>query len=334
MSTTAGLMMSEKPIILISSSRSAQEVGDAASNGGMHLYHLWGKLLRQHGYESFLVTYDGSRVDWLIDPIPYISLDDMRQMQQSGRECRYLTGWLWASAFIDSVPNFYFYDCELAFTSDYSKQRGILDRLIQQQKITKIGTNSRLHVGWYKAAYNLLPQFIGEWSDTSLWKPCPEKRVKGRIGYFWEGDHTNSDMAVLTEACTASGVEAEFIRVHGSEAEVLATLQTCDLFVGLNLGKWDGIEGCPRTGNEAQHAGAVVVAYNVWGNTEYLMDGFNGYIVRNGDTVQMADRVVELLMRPIHKETMRTHSIDYAMGYFNAEMRWEAVARFLDLETA
>ncbi len=323
--------MLNKPVILISSAADAQSTGWNAHNGGCKLYSLWVKLLRQHGYEAYVVTTDGTGEDWLIEMPPFLSLADAAALKASGREIRWMTGWLWAKAFLDLVgdDDLFFFDAELAFTAE--AQRGLLERWMP--RMACIATHSRTQQAYYMTRYGITPMYIPEWSDTAYWTPNDRRRVTGRIGYLDEGDHTETTVRYVQQRCAEAGLTPEFVCIRGDERQVLDAMQTCDLYLGLNRGKHPLFgEGCPRGQQEAQHAGAVVAAYDVHGNREYLFDGWNGYLVANGDTDAMARRVVELLSNHWLRGEMRQRSIDFATHDFAPEVRWPLVAEFLELE--
>lgn len=324
------LLMSEKPTIIIGSPNDARSVGDGASNGGVKSQALWVKLLRQHGYEAYFVTYDGSQVQWLIEHPPVISVVEAADIIRS-RLTRTMTTWLWSAALFDICGRYYLYDEELAFTSDYSAQRYLLEQHLQAGRILKLGTHSRVQAGWYMATYTIAPEYIPEWSDDHVFYPAPAKRIASRIGYFDEGTHTAATIARIQSGLEANDLRAEFLQISGGEAEVRDKLQTCSIVLGMNTGKWRFGEGCPRGQQEAMHCGAVLVSFNVWGNYEYLTDGYTGYMVECGHVDAMTLRVVQLLKNPYLLDQMSRRSTDFAMNAFTPENRWHAVRDFLDL---
>lgn len=325
--------MSERPVILISSANDAQSTGDAPFNGGVKLYALWVKLLRQHGYPAYVVTYDGKYTEWLMDhPLPFLSIAEAAALKASRQDIRWMTGWLWSKAFLDLAADdgIYFFDAELAFTAGV--QRNLLALWLPSMR--KIATHSRTQQAWYGATFGLMPMFIPEWSDTKHWHPRPECRVPNRIGFMDEGAETLNDIDLIRLGCKANGLTPEFVQISGSEAQVLEQMQSCDLFLGLGRGKHPLFgEGCNRSGQEAMHAGCVVLMYDQHGNREYLLNDYNGYLVPVERTDLLTKRIVRLLNFPILKENLRWRSVDFAVNYFTPEKRWNAVAEFLDLAT-
>lgn len=325
--------MSERPIWIVGSPHDAGSVGDGSANGGVKSQALWVSLLREHGYEAYFVTFDGSQIQWLIEHPPVVSIATVKQWKAEGKPLKGVTTWFWSNAFFDVFDRYYMYDEELAMTSSYQHQRFLLEQHLREQRIIKLATHSRTQVGWYMSAYDFAPTYIPLWCGEQ-WQPDDRKRIPNRIGFFEEGRETMDDIAAVKRICEATGLHPEFFQCGGSEITCLEQMQSCDIFLGANRGKWKFGEGSPLSQVEAMRAGAVLVAFNVWGNYEYLIDGYTGYMVGCGDTAAMATRVIELLTGPNRwlLEGMREQSIDLTKNAFSADNRWPSVRDFLDLE--
>lgn len=331
---TTGLMtlMSEKPVILISSCHDAQSTGDAAANGGLKVYNNFANLLIAHGYEAYVVTWTGEPIRWLIHHAPYASIEQARRWKTEGRNIIWVTGWIWAKSYLDLADQFCFYDHELAFTSSYQLQRGLLEQYFHDQRIAKVACNSRTMQAYYGATYGFMPDYIPEWHSEAF-VADPDQRVPGRIGYFDEGAHTQHDIEVIRTACENAGFQPEFMQISGNEAEVLAKLQTVDIQVALNVGKSDLFgEGCPRSPAESMRTGAVLIAYEVYGNAYYLVHGYTGFVVERRRPDLMAKRVIQLLQDSELRDTMRRRSYEFSQNAMGEQGRFELVAKFLDLE--
>lgn len=300
-------------------------------NGGYKLYNVWIKLLRQNNVEAYWATRDGTREEWLIEHQPVISLDTVRQWKAEGRDLKYVTCWLGAREFIEIAEGqFYYFDAELAHT--INDHRAELERY--WDTIIKIGTHSRTQQAWYMANYGYTPKYIREWSDTEYWMPDDDKRVPGRIGYMYEGPHTQHVIDTVRRTLLNVGLADDLVQIQGDERHVLETMQTCDLFLGLNMGKdalWG--EGCPRAQQEAMHAGAVVIAFDVHGNREYLIDGHTGILVPYAGARAMASAVKFWSIPQVRRllEPMRNRSIDLASNIFGPHRRLHRIWGFLDL---
>ena len=323
--------MSERPVILIGSPNNPQWTGDGV-NGGVKTQNLLSLLLRDHGYESYFVSFDGSKIDWLMRHTDYISVDTARQWKEQGRNLKFVTTWLWSAIFFELTQRYFLWDEELGFSSEYHLQRGILDQHMRERRIINLATHSRTIQSWYMATYGATPVYLPLWS-ADYWKPCAEKRVTGRIGYFGGEEGDTHDIEVIRQHCAEHGLSPEFIQLGGAEMQCLNDMQSCDLYVALGRGKhplWG--EGCNLSGLEAQHAGCVVVMYDTLGIREYLHDGWNGYVEPIGRADMLAGRIIELLQNKAKLEAMRLRSVDLAQGYFNADQRWDSVKEFLQLE--
>jgi predicted O-methyltransferase YrrM len=79
------------------------------------------------------------------------------------------------------------------------------------------------------------------------------------------------------------------------------------------------------------HSGCVVVAYDVRGNREYLVDGFSGRLAPAGDVEHLAKLVADVLSDDAVKEKLRLGSSSMVSAAFVAEPRWEEVSQFLEL---
>ncbi len=320
----------ERPAIVISSCKSARETGDFVYNGGVKLYNLWVRLLREHGYPAFVMTYDGRYADWLIDHQPHVSFATVEQWRRKGIPVKYVTGWLDATAFVECAASLYFFDAEM--TATCGPQRPLLAKLARK-KIRSIATHSRTQQAWHMAQGGRPVMYIPEWSDTRFWRPDPARRHRGRIGYMDEGPHTRRDTETVAVACRKAGVPVELVEVKGDEREVIAAMQSCDIYLGLNPGKhplWG--EGCPRSQQEAMHAGCVLIAYDVNGNREYAIDGYTALLARRGDPEALAGLVVGVMKDESFRETLRLRSQEFVSRAFSSENRWPLIREFLELE--
>lgn len=325
--------MTECPVILVGSPHNADSVGDGAANGGVKSQALWVKLLQQHGYEAYFVTYDGSQIQWLIEHPPVISIAEARDII-ANKPTRIMSTWLWSQALFDIAQHWYLYDEELSMTFTYQHQRGLLEQHLQQNRIVKIGTHTRTMQAYYNATYGILPTLIPLWG-ADYWQPDASKRVPNRIGYMDEGAHTQHVITLIAAELQAHGIDAEFVQIGGCESECLDKMQRCDLFLGLNQGKSDlWGEGCPLAALESMLAGCVVVAFDVIGNGEYLHDPGTGALAPRYRADMMAGRVIEYLSDVTLKEQTRERSLSFVNGEHRAEAQWRAVADFLDLEQA
>lgn len=317
------------PIVVISSCESVANTGDATYNGGVKLYNLWVKLLRQHGYESYVVTYDGRYQPWLIEHQPHVSLQQVKEWKQQGRPLRFMTGWILARAFIELADSLYFFDAEMKYTCGAHLPSM---KALMRTKIRSLATHSRTQQAWYMATFGTSVHYIPEWSDEEYWFCKPEACEPGLVGYMNEGEHTEKDLQAIADWCREAGIEVRFIPISGDEAVVLETMRRCDVYLGMNAGKhplWG--EGCPRAQQEAMHAGCVVIAYDVSGNREYLIDGYSGLLASKGRAGALAGHLIRIMRDPEYKARLRQNSSALASQVFTSATRWPAVRDFLEL---
>lgn len=318
-----------KPIILIGGSN----LYLGKFNGGVKHLNLWTKIIRENGYEAYLVTQNGTFESWLIEHQPVISYAKAEKWRDQNRNLKSIPMWLPViEYYLKLTKQIYFYDCEVAKTCR-SRHFTILQNLLSTNKIRAIGTNSRYNQNWYKSTINYSATMINEWSDAKYWFPKPEMREKNLVGYTKE---RKSDVVIQTisEICHKQGFNFRFIKIEGlEEIKVLDLLRKCDFFLGTNPGKHPiHGEGCPRVANEAMHAGCIVISFDVNGNREYLQDGKTGFLIPQREINLMAKKLIFVANHPVIKEQIRENSINFALEKFSAPERWEKIRDFLELE--
>jgi predicted O-methyltransferase YrrM len=322
--------LADRPIVLISSCENAHKTGDACHNGGLKLYNLWVKLLRQRGFQAYVVTHDGRHTHWMLDHQPHVSMEEVSRWKQANLPLRFVTGWAGAAEFIAVADVLYFYDCELRHTC--SQHFPILKEMVEKGKIVQIATNSRTPQAWHMSQWGRPVSLIREWCDPEYWYSSPEQRIPLRIGFMNEGPHTTEHVAVIEKTCRKAEIEASFMLIQGDEGRVAQAMRTCDLFLGLNMGKhplWG--EGCPRSPHEALRSGCVLVAYDVLGNHEYVLPNFSGLLVPRGNVGEMARQVVRVLRDTSLKERLRQQGLALVKAVFSPETCWPALRDFLGL---
>ncbi|MFM6268118.1 MAG: hypothetical protein ACKPFA_16710, partial [Dolichospermum sp.] len=100
----------EKPIIFASYCASPNFGGNLKFCGGTKELNYLVKLLRERGYEAYVVTYDGTYEPWLLDHQPHISLAKFREIVKQNDNIRCVTSLATATAFIQASPSLYFWD--------------------------------------------------------------------------------------------------------------------------------------------------------------------------------------------------------------------------------
>lgn len=316
-----------KPIILLGGGH----LSLPKFNGGTKYLNLLVKLLRNHNFESYVITQDGTFESWLVEHQPVISFDLAKSWAKQRRKLKSMCVWLpVAKYFLELTEQVYFYDAEIARTA--GPQFSILKKLLHN-RIRAIATNSRYSQNWYKSTLNYSATMINAWSDAKYWNPKPEIREENLVGYTKE---PNSDAVIqaISEICRKQGFDFKFIKIQGlEEIKVLNLLRKCDFFLGTNPGKHPVHgEGCPRVGHEAMHAGCVVISFDINGNREYLQDGKTGFLIPREEATIMAKKLIYLANHPEIKERIRENSIHFALEKFSAHGRWEKIRDFLELD--
>jgi glycosyltransferase involved in cell wall biosynthesis len=103
------------------------------------------------------------------------------------------------------------------------------------------------------------------------------------------GNPESVDEATLTRWRAESGVE-----LLGQRSDVLALQQSCSVAV---LASTQG-EGMPRSLMEAAACGKPMVATDVPGSRELVVDGVNGFLVPPGSAVALAAAILKLVAQP------------------------------------
>lgn len=329
--STKQLSITAKPKIFVSACVDEKLTGGWKYNGGIKELNYLVKLLRNYGYEAYMVTYDGNFEPWLIEHQPHISLDEFRSRLKSLSlvDVRCVTSYAIAKAFIHECEQLYFWDMELAYTEN--EHFPILASLYRH-KIVSTAAISRTIQAWHMANFwrscTLLPNLL----DTSVWFPTSYLRKSYRIGYMNEGPHTKDYIGTISNLTKNKGFEFEFYCISGVESEILSAMHSCDVFLSMNLGKdtlWG--EGCPRTVIEALASGCVVIAFDVIGNREIIQDNFNGVLVSRYRPDLMADSLVKIYTVNCEFSRLRENSSALIEACHTFNSRWSAVKQFLHL---
>jgi glycosyltransferase involved in cell wall biosynthesis len=69
------------------------------------------------------------------------------------------------------------------------------------------------------------------------------------------------------------------------------------------------------TNMEAQASGAPLVAVAAGGNSEQVVEGFNGFLVPTHDTTAMAQRAIEILTSPSMRQSMSANAREFAQRF-------------------
>lgn len=80
---------------------------------------------------------------------------------------------------------------------------------------------------------------------------------------------------------------------------------------------------------EASHAGLPCVAFDVGGNSEIIIDGFSGFIIKPYDYNQFAEAILFLLKNPAVARKMGLNAKNHVMKNFSEKNREEKIMKLL-----
>ena len=317
-----------RPVVFVSCCVDAEFGGGWKFSGGVKELNLLVKLLRAHGYEAYIVTWDGTYVPWLNDHQPHLSIAEYRTRLAAGGPVRCVTSYAVAKAFIDPAPALYFWDMELALTEN--EQFTTLGHLYR--KIRGTAGISRTIQAWHMARFGREAVTLPALQDDAIYRPAPDRRQRGRVGYMNEGDHSEDYVAFLRDHCERQGCHLTFTRIAGVESDYVEALQSCEFYLSMNLGKdlfWG--EGCPLTVSESLACGCVLLAFDVLGNREIIVPDFNAKLLPRYRVDLMAETLARLANDPAECERLRTNALAMIATCHKLEDRWPIVQEFLEL---
>lgn len=333
LATIASSTCSKKPVIFVSACEDEKKPGGWKYCGGIKELSSLVKLLRRHGYEAYMVTWDGTYEPWLIEHQPHLSIPQFREKLRQAPNARCVTSLACSRAFIEPSASIYFWDMELASTESFHFH--LLARLHRQRKIRRVAAISRTIQAWHMAHFETPATVIPVTIDDELWFPVESERVPRQVCYFVEGEETAEQIRTIAGHCQAAGLELEFVELRGDEVTIRSQMRASEVWLGMNPGKdllWG--EGCPRATLECMFSGCVLIAFDIIGNREIVQSGFNGILVPRNRPDLMAKELIKLFHTPGTLERYRSRTQELAFSVHTLEARWPAVREFLDLPDA
>jgi len=98
--------------------------------------------------------------------------------------------------------------------------------------------------------------------DSNKFKPCPNKRIQGRIGFMPRKN--KQELELIQKLCTYQGIE--YYPIDGlNEQDTITALQTCDLFIAASREEGFGLPPF-----EASLCGCLIVGYHGKGGKKWL----------------------------------------------------------------
>jgi glycosyltransferase involved in cell wall biosynthesis len=319
-----------RPSIFVSYATDESLKGSHRYCGGEKALNNLVLLLRRHGYDAYMVSWDGAHSNWLVEHAPFLSLEEFSRRAAVAHSTRHVTSWVLAEAFLQRCPRFYFWDQELASTA--RSHFPALARLTRAGRIVATAGVNRSIQAWHMAIFERRTSLLRNLLDEKYWKPDDAVRKPYRVGYMDEGPLTDPFVDTIKRVTLAAELELEFFRLEGIEAEIIRGMQTCSIFLALNVGKsplWG--EGGPLSLMEAGACGAVPICFDVNGPWELIQQGYNGVILPEIRPELMAEELIGMYRTPGRIQEMSRRCIDITMSSHTMESRWPAVRAFLDL---
>lgn len=321
--------LKSKPIIFASACVDEKNPGGWKYNGGIKELNNLVKILRDRGYEAYVVTYDGKFVPWLIEHQPHISIAEFKKKISQSSNYRCVTSWALARTFIDLSPSIYFWDMEL-FYSEHDHFSTLAK--LYKKKIMNTAGISRTIQAWHMANFERKCEVIPNLIDEKTWTSGSGKRDKYVVGYMDEGIHVAEYIEKIKSQTSQAGLILDFRLVKGSEKDVLNAMRECEIYLSLNLGKdilWG--EGCPRTIIEALSAGCISISFDTIGNRETIVDNLNGIIIKDKKPEKMAEVLINLYKNPERMSELHAQTKVFLTKTASSTSRFELIKSFLEL---
>jgi Glycosyl transferases group 1 len=321
---------SARPSIFVSYAADEGLKGSHRYCGGEKLLNNLVLLLRRHGYDAYMVSLDGLHSSWLVEHAPFLSLDEFTQRAAKAQFVRYVTSWVLADAFLERCPKFYFWDQELATTT--RSHFPALAAMMRKQRIIATAGLNRSIQAWHMAVFERRASLLRTLVDERHWHPDEDRRLTYRVGYMEEGPLTGAFVDTIKRFATGRDLNLEFLQLEGVEAEIIRGMQTCSVFLAMNVGKsplWG--EGGPMTPHEALACGTVPICFDMNGPWELIQQGYNGVVLPEIKPELMARELLDLYTKPGRLEFLRANALSLFRTSQTLESRWPTLREFLHL---
>jgi hypothetical protein len=322
----------ERPVVFVSYCAGPSLTGSHKYCGGEKLLNNLVLLLRRHHYEAYMVSYDGKNAGWLAEHAPFLSLNEFVKRKQAAGSFRCLTSWVLAEAFLAECPRFYFWDQELGASARSHFPQ--LAKLMAAGRVIRTAAVNRVIQTWHSTVFGRETAILRQLVDEQHWRPDPARRIRQRVGYFDEGNHGAEYIRIIREITAAGGLDLEFLQLEGPEAEIISQMQTCAIFLALNIGKSPWGEGGPMTPQEAMACGTVPVCFDLKGAWELIQQNYNGVITEEICPELMGAALLDIYGAPGRLEEMSKRCLEITAAAHTMESRWPTVKKFLDLDDA
>ena len=170
-----------------------------------------------------------------------------------------------------------------------------LARMMRKRRILATAGLNRSIQAWHMAVFERRAFLLRTLVDERHWQPDEQRRLPHRVGYMDEGPLTGVFIETIKRLTAERGLDLEFLRLEGVEAEIIRGMQTCSVFLALNVGKsplWG--EGGPMTPHEALACGTVPICFDMNGPWELIQQDYNGVVLPEIKPELMARELVRL----------------------------------------
>jgi len=155
------------------------------------------------------------------------------------------------------------------------------------------------------------------WFVENVLKNLPREMI-----YVVAGDGPDRDN--IHEAVVDHDLEDRVILLgYVSDQERLILFHTCDIFVQANISVHGDVEGFGLTPVEAAVSGIPVLAANLEGLKDAIIDGENGFSLASGDSQVWQSKVLEVLSDDFDRVAFGQKASDYTAAHYS----WDHVAQ-------
>ena len=147
-------------------------------------------------------------------------------------------------------------------------------------------------------------------------------KARYNVFFFIVGD--GPDFNYLNDLIEKSGM-SERIKLMGFRSDINDILSTWDIYIQPSL--WEGL--C-ITIVEAMASSLPIVATNIGGIPESVIDGHNGFLVPPKDPKALADKIIELIDNPELRKTMSERSRKIAEEKYSLDKMIQDIEKVID----
>lgn len=115
---------------------------------------------------------------------------------------------------------------------------------------------------------------------------------------------------------------AESIKIHGPSTDIVTQISGADIMLNFS-----DSESLSRITMEALYFGVPIIATNVGGTNEMIIDNWNGFLVESKNVHQMSEAILEL----VRSEELRAKFSENGQNFLNEKFNREALSKKLNV---